>query len=115
MVIETKVDPSEVEEIELDEDADFSIRELWNLLQQKDELILVIAKAAEDQIRRSLSNIKAKQNAKFKAEGLPLDFSVLDFEVMEDKALEEDEIKIRCTLSRGNKPAIRKIIIPEGF
>lgn len=103
------------EEIEIDEDADLSIREIWNLLQREDELILVIAKSAEDKIRRSLSNIKSKQNAKFKAEGFPLDMSILDFQVIEDASLEEDEIKLRCTLSRGNKPAIRKIIIPEGF
>lgn len=103
------------ETIDLDEDADLSIREIWNLLQKEEELILVIEKTAEERIRRSLSNIKSKQNAKLKAEGFPLDLSILDFEIIPDDTLEEDEIKIRCMLSRGNKPPIRKIIIPEGF
>lgn len=56
-----------------------SLTDIYQELQTCGELILTIPAEEEEKLRKGLASVKAKQNAKLRDQGLPIDTSVLGF------------------------------------
>lgn len=112
----SETEPLNVEKLDFDKDNDLSLREIWNLIQAKDDVILTINCSDELKIRRGLSNLKAKQNKKFKEEGLPVDDTTLEFET---KQTVEQELLCQCTLRcwlvKNETITVYRITLPEQY
>ena len=69
----------------------------------------------EPRVRKQLSALKAKENAKLKSADIPTDGKTLEFVVHEDKALEElKQVKLQVYLRDKPTVKLHKIIIANG-
>ena len=94
---------------------EFTLQALWRTLSETGDLIIVIDAIDEPRVRKQLSALKAKENAKLKSADIPTDGKTLEFVVHEDKALEElKQVKLQVYLRDKPTVKLHKIIIANG-
>lgn len=77
-----------------------------------DEIIITIAMEDVERVKTGLKNVKAKQAAKMKEEGLTPDSSTLSFVVSEPN--EDDDVDLKILLNHKSTVLIKKVVIPDG-
>jgi len=91
---------------------EFTLVSLWHNICEKEDIIIIIDRIDEPRVRKQLSSLKAKENAKMKSAGVKPDDSTLEFIEHKDFP-EKDKIKLQIILK--HKPTIRihKLIIAK--
>lgn len=77
-----------------------------------DEIIITIAAEDVERVKTGLKNVKAKQAAKMKEDGLTPDSSTLSFITSEPNA--DDDVDLKIMLNHKSTVLIKKIAIPDG-
>jgi len=77
-----------------------------------DEIIITISAADIERTKTGIKNTKAKQAAKMKEDGLPIDTSVLSFYVLPSDI--EGMADLKIVLARKSTVRVRKVVIPSG-
>lgn len=98
---------TEMEEIE-----EMTYSELLATAMMNDEIVITIANEDVERVKIGIKNVKAKQAAKLKEEGLVPDPSILNFFVTPIENSEDVELKI--VLSRKSVVRVKHIHIPDG-
>jgi hypothetical protein len=77
-----------------------------------DEIVITIAAEDVERVKTGLKNVKAKQAAKMKEEGLTPDSSTLSFVTSE--ANEDGDVDLKILLNHKSTVLIKKIVVPDG-
>lgn len=103
----------ELEDLTLleDEANEVSLSDLYNQVYAANELIIIIDRVDEARVRKGLSSIKAKQNAKLASAGLPKDDATLDFISIEHE--DKNKSKLKIILTGKKKVKIYATIVPD--
>ena len=97
------------------EPEEFTISQIFaDLLLSEGELIVVIPKLEDNKLRKGLSALKAKQNAKLRENGIEADGTKLEFIVIEDKALPKELVRLRILLKEPSTVRVYEKLIPDG-
>lgn len=99
----------------LAEDADVSIKELYAQLLISGELLITIETHQVEDLKRSLISVKAKENARMKAKGMPVDNSKLTVTTVIKADVAEGYTKLHLLLAKPKQFNIAKIETPSGF
>lgn len=99
----------------LAEDADVSIKELYAQLLISSELLITIETHQVDDLKRSLISVKAKENARMKNKGMPVDNSKLTVTEVIKADVPEGYTKLHLILSKPRQFTIAKIETPSDF
>lgn len=97
----------------LGEDVEMTVQELYAQLLLADELLITVESHSADDIKAALISIKAKENAKLKNKGMPVDNSKLNVVIVRDPELAEGFTKLHLTLIKRKTFAIAKIESPS--
>jgi len=103
-----------LEEMEHEADSleDITYQELYQNLLLNEELIICIAAEDEERVKTGLKNVKAKQAAKFKEEGLPVDSSTLAFTSSPSK-VHQGAINLHITLTKKATVKVFSMNVPD--
>lgn len=94
---------------------EFTIQALWRAVCDRKDIIVVIDKVDEPRLRRQLSTLKAKDNAKLKSADIPTDDSTLEFVLHKDSDLDiQNQVKLQIYLKEKPKVKLHKFIVPGG-
>lgn len=96
----------------IDTTQEMGLKELYEKLLLEEDIIVVIDKVDETRVRKGLSSIKAKQNAKFKDSGLPTEDSTIEFKVHEDYKV-NGRVKLQIYLKQKATVKVHALIIPD--
>ena len=77
-----------------------------------DEIVITIAAEDVERVKTGLKNVKAKQAAKMKEEGLTPDSSTLSFVTSEPN--EDGDVDLKILLNHKSTVLIKKIVVPDG-
>lgn len=94
------------------EDEEWSYTEIYSSVQLNNEIVITIPVEEEERTKVGIKNVKAKQAAKFKEDGLPIDPSVLSFSSTKSKEF-ENAVDLTITLTRKAVVPVLKVRIPE--
>ena len=94
------------------ESGEFTLASLWNSICDKEDIIIVIDRVDEPRVRKQLSSLKAKENAKMKSAGIKPDDTTLEFIEHKDYP-EKDKIKLQIILKHKPTIKIHKLIIAK--
>jgi 5-bromo-4-chloroindolyl phosphate hydrolysis protein len=78
-----------------------------------DEIIITINGEDVDRVKTGLKNVKAKQAAKMKEEGLVPDSSTLAF-IVSKPINDEGDVDLKIILNQKSTVRIKKIVVPDG-
>lgn len=78
-----------------------------------DEIIITINGEDVDRVKTGLKNVKAKQAAKMKEEGLVPDSSTLSF-IISKPLNAEGDVDLKIILNQKSTVRIKKITVPDG-
>jgi hypothetical protein len=101
-----------------DEENQLTLNEILAQVLLSDEIVITVLRTDVDSIQAGLIGIKAKENRKLRAKGVPIDSSRFTFEIVEDaddKNLKDYECKLRISLIKRRSFNVRKIETPSGF
>jgi len=93
--------------------ADMTIDEIYQTLLLEEEVILEVDEGVADDIRKSLTAYKAKENLKLKAKGMPIDKNKLDYNTLKSATI--GNIRLHITLQKPKTFSIKKIEKPSDF
>lgn len=103
--------------LEDEQETDLSLADIYNQLQVHGELIITIPAGEEKTLRTGLAGVKAKQNAKLKASGLPTDTATLSYTILphknEDGTVAVDVIDVQILLSKRTQITVLGIRRPD--
>ena len=99
-------------DVEEQEGEDLSYEEILANLMMNQELIITIPIEKETAVRNGLKNMKSKQNARMKAEGLAPDNSVLEFFSYPSKEYPEC-VDLRIELKNKAVIRVKKMVVPS--
>lgn len=99
----------------LAEDADISIKELFAQLLISNELLVTIENHQVEDLKKSLISVKAKENARLKSKGIPVDNSKLTITEVIKADVPEGYTKLHLLLTKPKQFNIAKIETPAGF
>ena len=99
----------------LAEDADVSIKELYAQLLISGELLITIESHQVEDLKRSLISVKAKENARMKNKGMPVDNSKLTVTEVVKANVPEGYTKLHLLLSKPKQFNIARIETPSDF
>jgi hypothetical protein len=94
------------------ESGEFTLASLWNSICDKEDIIIVIDKVDELRVRKQLSSLKAKENAKLKSAGIRPDDTTLEFIEHKDFT-EKEKIKLQIILKHKPTVKVHKMIIAK--
>jgi len=94
------------------ESGEFTLASLWQNICETEDIIIVIDKVDEPRVRKQLSSLKAKENAKMKSAGIRPDDTTLEFIEHKDFP-EKDKIKLQIILKHKPTIKIHKLIIAK--
>lgn len=103
---------SDMEGMEQSLDEEMSYAELYASVQLNNEIVITIPIEEEERTKVGIKNVKAKQAAKFKEDGLPVDPSVLSFSSSMSKEF-ENAVDLTITLTRKAVVPVFKLRIPD--
>lgn len=94
---------------------EFTLVELYDKICTEDDIFIVIDAVEESRVRKGLSSIKAKRNAKLKDNNLPTDDSTLEFIKHEDEELAKtNRIKLQIFMKKKPTITIHKLEVADG-
>lgn len=102
----------EVDKLIQQEEEEISYTEIMDNLLLNDEMIITVDPELEVIIKNGLKNLKSRQNAKLREEGLPPDPAVLDFLSYPSKSF-EGCIDLHISLKKKGTFKIKKLTIPS--
>lgn len=92
---------------------EFTIQSIWRVLSERGDIIIIIDAIDEPRLRKQLSALKAKDNAKLKSADIPTDDKTLEFIVhARDPIMSAEQIKLQIYLKERPKVKLHKLIIP---
>jgi hypothetical protein len=91
---------------------EMTFAEILATAMMNDEIIITIAQEEVERVKVGLKNVKAKQAAKMKEDGLIPDPSILTFVASEPDSNGDVELKI--ILSRKSVVKVKELKIPDG-
>jgi len=105
----------ENKEIQEDDGAgEVTLASIWKNVCIQEDIIIIIDKTEELRVRKLLSSLKAKENAKMRSAGLKPDDSTLEFIEHKDfNEKEKDKIKLQIVLRRKPTVRVHKMIIAK--
>lgn len=93
---------------------EFTLASIWRELSDRGDIIIVIDIVDEPRVRKQLSALKAKENAKLKSADIPPDDKTLEFAIHEDRVLKEQgQVKIQIYLKSKPTVKLHKFIVPK--
>lgn len=95
------------------ESGEFTIQSLWSSISKNGDIIIIIDRVDEARLRKQLSSIKAKENAKIKSAGLHPDDTTLEFIEHKDETLDKNQVKLQIFLKQKPTVKIHKIIVAK--
>lgn len=107
--------PVNLEDLISPEPGEVTIHSIWAQVCKNNDIILVIDKVDLPKLRKQLSNIKSKENAKLKDAALPPDQSTLEFVLHKDEALEKTgQVKVQIFLKQQPAIKVHKMVVANG-
>lgn len=105
-----------LEDISTDVDgtAEMTLQDIYKQLILKEDIIIIIDAIDETRVRKGLSSIKAKENAKLRDNDLPTDSTTLEYIVHSDDELKKQKrIKLQIFLKQRPTVKIHKMIVAD--
>lgn len=87
--------------------------DLYSLLCQHDDIIIIVPGDEVHRIRKGISSLKSKQNAKLKDAGLPADDRRVEYKVL-SKDVKTHTVKLQIYFDGGPTVTVKEVIIPDG-
>lgn len=97
---------------EMTEAEEMTFAEILATAMMNDEIVLTIAQEDVERLKTGLKNVKAKQAAKMKEDGLVPDPSILTFHTGDPN--EDGDVDFKIILNRKSVVKVKKITIPDG-
>lgn len=87
-----------------------TLNDIYIMLMEKEDITIEVASEWLHRIRKGVSTIKAKNNAKLKAAGLPTDGSRVEYKIIESN-LYNETVKLKIWLVKPEAIPIHGIVI----
>lgn len=101
-------------DVEGDGTAEMTLQDIYKQLILKEDIIIIIDAIDEIRVRKGLSSIKAKENAKLRDNDLPTDNTTLEYIVHSDDELKKQKrIKLQIFLKQKATVKIHKMIVAD--
>lgn len=91
---------------------ELTFAELLATVTLNEEVIITIPEEEVERVKTGIKNIKAKQAAKMKEEGILPPQDTLSFSTTERN--EEGDVDLKIILNKKSTIAVKKIVIPDG-
>lgn len=92
---------------------ELTLRELYNKVFTDEDIYIVVDAVDVARIKRGLSDIKNKQNAKLKKNDLPKEDGMLKYKEIEDKELQEGRVRLHVWLDKGEKVKVFGLVVAD--
>lgn len=100
--------------LEEDGEDSYSFQQLMDALTENGDIILTIPRDQVESLRKGLSVVKAKRNAKLKSAGLAAPADVISYQVYDDKETEKTaDTKVRIKLGPRTGVHVKKLELPD--
>lgn len=103
-----------VETVDTSDVMEMTLQDIYKQLILQEDIIIIIDAVDEPRVRKGLSSIKAKENAKLRDNNLPTDNSTLEFKVHVDEELKKSG-RVRLQMFLKDKPTVKvhKLIVSD--
>lgn len=114
------IDPYELDKlgdgVEKVKDAaqEMTLVEIYDKICTDEDIIIVIDAVDEPRVRKGLSSIKAKRNAKLRDSNLPTDDAQLEFVRHEDKDIPKERVKLQIFMRKKPTVTIHSLQVADG-
>ena len=88
--------------------------EIYQVLLEKEDIMLDVPRMNVQSLRKGLSNLKAKQNASLKANELPIDNRRMEFKIV-DENIAEGIATVKIWLNEAEVVPVSRIVISKGI
>jgi hypothetical protein len=95
-------------------DTELTYSEIFKQLLSKEDIIIVIGGEDLHRLRKGISGVKARDNAKLKSFDLPIEKFKIEYDILE-KNTEEKTIKLRIRIVKPDTVVIKSMIKSEGL
>lgn len=101
-------EPTKIHVIE----GEVTLEELYKQLLLHEDIFVEVGGESEHRIRKGISSIKAKGNAKLKAADLPIDKFKIEYHVV-SRDVQNETVKIRIRVTRPEVVMIKKLEVAD--